>query len=354
MDIYVFDKSLTFVGIIDNYSSLIWDTHYYGYGDFEIYAGVNDISLDLIQPDFYLCRKQDVGETTLENIMVINTINITTDHDAGDYIAVTGRGLKSICDKRVVAEQIQLNGTLQQCIYSVLKDNFVSPTETLRTISNFTLDTKELDGLPTVTMQVTGRAIGEWIQSICMAYGYGWDIRIDGTDFVFYLYNGTDRSYLQDVNGYVIFSPNFDNLIASEYLLDKNSHKNSAVIAGEGEGLDRRTVIVGDASGIDRDEIYIDARDLSSDDGAISDADYNAAMQERASEEISKYLIQQTFSAELELRNYRLGTDFSLGDTVQIINEYGIEASAKMIEIVESEDESGRKIVPTFKGIGGG
>ena len=46
--------------------------------------------------------------------------------------------------------------------------------------------------------------------------------------------------------------------------------------------------------------------------------------------------------------NYVLNKDYFLGDIVQVINEYGISATPRIIEIIESEDENGTSVVPTF------
>lgn len=48
---------------------------------------------------------------------------------------------------------------------------------------------------------------------------------------------------------------------------------------------------------------------------------------------------------------FRYGEDFFNGDIVQIANEYGHETQARILEIVQSEDENGFSVYPTFKTI---
>lgn len=43
-----------------------------------------------------------------------------------------------------------------------------------------------------------------------------------------------------------------------------------------------------------------------------------------------------------------MNEDYFLGDVVQVINEYGISAAPRIVEIIESEDENGKSTVPTF------
>jgi hypothetical protein len=47
---------------------------------------------------------------------------------------------------------------------------------------------------------------------------------------------------------------------------------------------------------------------------------------------------------------YEYKTDYDLGDVVKIINEYGIEAEARVTEVMESEDnENGYTIEPKYE-----
>ena len=48
------------------------------------------------------------------------------------------------------------------------------------------------------------------------------------------------------------------------------------------------------------------------------------------------------------MKSHTYGVDYFLGDIVQIENEYGIQASAQITEIIETENESGYSIIPTF------
>ena len=54
MYIYVLDKTLKRIGLIDNYVSLIWTTRYYTYGDFELYLPVTTEFIELLQIGYYL------------------------------------------------------------------------------------------------------------------------------------------------------------------------------------------------------------------------------------------------------------------------------------------------------------
>ena len=45
---------------------------------------------------------------------------------------------------------------------------------------------------------------------------------------------------------------------------------------------------------------------------------------------------------------YVLGRDYFIGDVVEIINEYGIAMTPRVVEVIECQDEAGYTCIPTF------
>ena len=168
-------------------------------------------------------------------------------------------------------------------------------------------------------------------------------------------YAGADRSYDQFTNPYVIFSPKFENVINTNYLESKKTLKTVTLVAGEGEGADRRTTTVACASGagtgLNRRELYTDARDVSStvDNETLTDAEYNAQLSQRGLENLAENIATKSFEGKVETtRMYRYGEDFFLGDMIQIVNEYGIEGKARVTEFIRSQSKEGLDSYPTF------
>ena len=72
-------------------------------------------------------------------------------------------------------------------------------------------------------------------------------------------------------------------------------------------------------------------------------------MTQQAKEELEQCKSTIEFSGEvLDTGLYKFGEDYGLGDTVSIINEFGISGTAIVTEITEVEDETGYKLTPTF------
>lgn len=352
MDITILNKDLDAVSIVDTYESFIWTDRYYAYGDFELYEAMRDGLLEYIQQDYYLQSRDS------EHVMIIEKIQISSDTEDGNHVTVTGRSLESILDRRIVWGQKTLSGNLQNGIKTLLDENVISPSDSSRKISNFifkaSTDSK-ITGLK-LEAQYTGDNLYDVIQAICEEQGIGFKVTLnDEKQFVFELYAGTDRSYDQTENPYVIFSPKFENIINSNYIESKSSLKTITLVGGEGEGAARRYTTVGSGSGLERRELFTDARDISSDVGdgvTLTDAEYIAQLQQRGKEKLAENTSITSFEGETETTiMFRYGEDFFNGDIVQIANEYGHETKARILEIVNSADKDGYSVYPTFKTI---
>lgn len=352
MNIYVMEPTLERVGVIDSYRSLIWTQRYYEPGDFELWIDATPENIDLCRRGRMLYRDMDYEDGTIKSVMIIQAINLHTSLEEGNTILLQGKDLKSLLHQRIIWNQTVFSGTLEANIRKAVKDNIISPSLAARAISNFTL-APEMGGTETVKAQATGDNLGEWISEQLRVYEIGYDVVLTDGSFVFGLYRGVDRSYEQDVNPYVVFSPGYENLLATDYVIDATEHANVAMIAGEGEGTARKTATAGDASGLDRREIYVDANDLSTDtsSGTITASTYKAQLMTKGEEALAEHRISVAFTGEIQPDvNVVYGTDYFLGDKVEIANEFGVEASARIVEIIDSEDETGRTVVPTFAG----
>lgn len=344
MDVYVVNPSYQVVSLIDDYKSLIWTKRYSEFGDCELYVKASLEALNVLKKGWFLTRNDD------DMICRIMSIELDTDAEEGNYLIVKGYDCRGILAQRIIWEQTNFSGTVENYIRKLVTDSIISPSVEARKITNFKLGTAS-GFTDTIDEQATYDALDEKIIDLCQTYGYGSRVTLDDDgNFVFTLYQGIDRSYAQESNDYVVFSPDFDNIVSSKYLIDSSNVRNVALIAGEGEGVERKRVAYGNASGLDRYELYVDARDVSSktDEGAT--VKYNEALKARGIENLSRYGVITLFEGEVEPNySYKYKTDYQLGDIVQVVNEYGIEVGARITEVIESFDQDGYTVVPTFE-----
>lgn len=350
MEVWILDTDLNAVSILDTFESLIWTDRYREYGDFEIYAFPSTQLINDIQDNYYLYNPAS------EHMMIIEHHEITTDIEEGPRFIVTGRSLESILARRVVWNQTTISGSLQNGIKQLINENIISPTESARQIPNFIFEDSTDSKITELTheQQYTGDNIYDIITELCTTYDIGFKITLDieTKQFTFKMYKGDDRSYAQETNPYVIFSPNYENIINSDYTHSIEDYKNVSRIGGEGTGVDRVMTTYGEASGLTRREVFTDARDISSknDDGEeLSASEYENLLQQRGKEDLAEYPIKEGFEGEVEAsKMFVYGRDFFLGDCVQVQNEFGMSGTSLVSEIVFSQDTDGETIYPTF------
>lgn len=345
-DVYILDRDLNAIGLVDDYESLIWTPRYFEPGDFEIYMKATEKSLALLQLDYYVTRPDS------SMIGIIETIRIQSDPEAGDHIIVTGRDLGSILDRRIVWSLTNIEDTVENGVRRLLTENFISPTLASRKMENFVLGdaqgfTERMSG------QYGGDNILEVVVTLCKQNGLGFRVILnDEKNFEFQMYRGTDRSYNQTVNPYVVFSPEFENVISSNYNRDKSTLKNACNVWGEGEEFSLKTMGVGSVSGLDRREMFVEAMDITSElnDGSILTTDqYNNLLIERGHESLAKTPATVTFEGEVEsIRQFVFERDYFIGDIVTVKNSYGVTEHPRVIEVIQSHDENGLLTIPAF------
>ena len=350
MEVWILDTDFSSVSVLDTFESLIWTDRYREYGDFEIFAFPTSQLINDAKDDFYLYNPAS------EHAMIIEHHEVTTDIEEGPRFIVTGRSLESLLTRRIVWNQTTISGSLQNGIKKLITENFISPEVSERKITNFVFVDSTDPEITKLTheQQYTGDIVYDVIVDLCNTYDIGFKVtlNIDKKRFEFSLYKGKDRSYAQETNPYVVFSPNYENIINSDYTHSIKDYKNVTRIGGEGVGVDRKMTTYGNASVLVRREIFTDARDISSktDDGEVlSDQDYLNLLQQRGKENLAEYAVKEGFEGEVEAsKMFIYGRDFFLGDCVQVQNEFGMSGTSLVSEIVFSQDKDGESVFPTF------
>lgn len=357
-ELYVLDRDFNILGIVDSYVSVLWRPSYSDIGDFEIYMGATAEAVELLQRNRYVVRASDVsvdteGKVTYKKVMIIKNRIINTDVENGDFLTVTGRELKYILHQRLIWSLTTVRGTAENAIRKYITNNAINPTNKNRVIPGLVLS-EPLGLTDTISKQVTAQPLDETIVEVCNTYGYGWDICIHDNALLFSLYKGVDRSYEQTDRPYVVFSDDYNNLHDTEYQMSSENYANTALVGGEGEGADRKYVTVGDENtGLDRYEIFTDAKNTKSsgesEEETISDLEYLQLLKESGKETLSSLGVTEAFTGEVvNNMGFVYEKDFFLGDTVTVINKYGISKNVRVISAIESQDENGSSLIPQF------
>lgn len=394
MKLYILNKDFDFVGVIDEAESVLWLKKYNDVGECEIYAPFSENLYLMLQRGNYVYRFDD------DMLCEITALQITTDAEQGNYIVATGKDICSMLGGRIVRWAFVYSGTVAGFIQKLLTDNVINPAQAQRAIPNFVVDISNFADLPaTIEASVNAEDLLLLIIATCKSANYGFRVSLDveAKQLVFRLYAGKNKATTQSET-YVEFSPEFANILATDYKEDGSNYKNVAYVGykpeADGDTTELLSVFVGatEPQGEDRKEIYVDgtgtSRDItleelrqifpsvaksgtayyitvdgeqvtvatsegSGEDEKITVTDYTYLL-------IIKRLGYETLASQTETREfsgtvdtvdtYEYKTDYDLGDVVLVKNEYGISAEAQITEIMESEDtENGYQCEPKFE-----
>lgn len=349
----VLDSSLRADGIIDLFDSFIWTERFNDVGEFELYLPINAKVISYMLPDTFIQLQQS------NRTMIVESLFLNTDIEAGNQYVVKGRTLESILDRRIVRTQTIVNGSLQTAVQTLLNQNAISPTDTSRRITKliFEVSTDPLITALTIDDQFHGETLLEAISYICKSAKIGFKITINTSgSFVFKLYDGVDRSYGTLGDSIILFSPKMDNLTSSQYFFSRENHKTTVLVGGEGDGSSRKTLDVSRTTGaltdLNRREGFTDASSISSiySGGTLSLSQYNLLLTHRGKQDLAVRSDFEAFDGQVDpALNYIYDTDYGLGDIVQLENEYGLSGVMQVKEYIFSEDITGEKVFPTFE-----
>lgn len=347
MNLYILDQNYKLISYLDTYSSLEWVTRFYDMSDFVLVANATAENIEKLKRGNILTRADDTKKAcVIENVEIYLSATNST-------ITARGRGIESFLERRIVWTQTiaETGETAENFIRRLIMENAINPANKERVIPHLKLGDKN-GFTDKIEKQLTGDKLLTAISAICKVYGYGYKVTLDEGQLIFNLYKGIDRSYKQNVNPFVVFSDGFDNLAETTYSNDESTYCNTALIGGEGEGKDRKWTSIENTSEkeLKRYELYVDAKDISSNSGEINETDYTNLLLERGKEKLAEAAITEKFDGVIDSYNtYIYGKDYKLGDIVQVENIHGLKASPRIVEIIESFNENGYKIVPTFE-----
>lgn len=347
MDINVLNKNFEKIAVVDSFTSLIWCKRYFDIGALDLEIEATTETLSIFKRGYYITRDDD------DTIFRIEALELDTTNDEGNSLIIGAFDCKKILNQRIIWEQVHWGGggTAEDFIRFLITKNVIAPSTSGRRITNFQLQSGK-NFKETIERQVTYDLLGDTIIEICKAYGYGWKILFFNNAFHFDLYKGVDRSLDQNKNPKVIFSPEFENIVSSKYNEDTSDYRNVALVAGEGEGVERKKRTVGTATGLDRYELFVDASGISRNEGTeeeIDLPDYYEALINEGKEKLSEHIVTTSFEGEVNSDSYQYKTDYDLGDIVTVKNEYGITVNARITEIVETWDNEGYTCEPKFE-----
>lgn len=323
----VFDKNFTRVYQISTYAYCQYIKELNSSGSFELRIALDDVALLIKNEGYFILFEEDT-------LGVITYRNPQTDSSTGkDELTIKGFLAQTLLSRRCIPLTSTFSGTRTQIVRQLVQENFISPSDDTRKmpivlssdpVYNPSSDTES------ISYQTTGGIVSTEIESLLDVKEMGHDlvpiltdIAIQGLEFR--VIKGEDRTEDNNSgNDAVVFSRDLKNILESSYVYNLNNYKNVAYVAGEGNGTSRTLATVGDtaAEGFDRYELYVDARDLQSDNGetSLTPQEYQEVLETRGNSKLGENLAEESYNASIdsEITQFNYREDYNLGDVVTI------------------------------------
>lgn len=326
MDLLIFNRGLDYLGIIDTFSSLRWVRRYNKSGEFELHCPLAQHSLELLKRENIIYKKED------NEAGYIETRQLGLNSNGEETLQIRGKFLTNYLDRRIIWDMENLNTTNEKAMRYLVDKNCIN-TRTERRIPFLDLD-REKYLIGDIQKQVSYKNLLEELENISNTsdLGYRVNFQYKSKKLLFEVYKGLDRTAEQKINVPAIFSKEYENILEQSYFDSINNYKNTCLIAGAGEGKDRKLTSIEEGKVLDRYELYVDARDIANtkqvekldnegnkttEEVPIPDSDYYPMLIQRGNEKLAECQQIQTFDSKINIRsNLRYKEDFNLGDLV--------------------------------------
>lgn len=337
MEIRIYSRDLRFQGVSENQTSVIWTRRYFEAGDFEIHAPITDNNVKLYQIGNIVWIQGAVEAGIIEDLKYEETRLLNS-------ITVKGRFLESYMDRRVIHPTVNFSGLTEVGMRTLLQN--ITPSFPY-------VELGELQGYEeSVRFQCSWKNLLTYETKLAKASNLGFRFRPNFTERKIYfdVYKGFDRTRSQHERSYTEFSDEFDNINEATYCINDQLSKTVAYVLGEGEGANRTMVIVGDdtGTGYDRRELYVDAKDISSEE--LTPAQYQAALIQRGLEKLNENVLSNSLECvTIPLGNFVYKKNYDLGDIVTTKKtNWGVGQNLRITEIQEIYEHGAMQVVPTL------
>lgn len=359
MDLYILDGLLRRETVVDRYKSLIWTERFNSAGDFQLVVQSTLENRQRYKKGLWLALSESY------RCMKIETVKDATDEDGADLLEITGPSIEFLTDDRVafnVKDDLTTNpkwvitDTPGNVARKVFHDICVTGILDVHDQIPFVVEGLSLlpaDTIPepgdVVTVEIEPDSVYSVVKGICEPYDLGFRLlrNFDTTQLAWDIYSGVDRTSQQTTYPAVIFSPDLENLGNTTELSSIAGVKNIAyVYSNLGFEVVVGTDVDPNVAGFERQILVLKMDDI--DEGTPA-ATVTALMQQKGREELAAVRAFQGFDGEVsQSSQYKYGTDYNLGDLVELHGKDGIATNMRVTEQIFVSDDEGERSYPTL------
>lgn len=326
--------------VIDTFKSLVVNRRFFTSNDFEL-------KLELSMNNLTNLKKGNAVRIA-ETFYYINHSSVE-DLQTG-VLVVKGVSFFGLLNQRIIWENYNKKARPEWIARDLLSRHVVSPTDTNRKINQVSINADTTLTTTSIPYQNSYGMVREAIESLAETHDFGFK-----EEYIDPFVPHSKITFVkgEDLSQSVEFTTDAENVLNESYESSDYDERNVALVAGEGEGAARTIVTVGSETGLDRKELYVDARDIQSeneDETVMTVAQYKLALTERAKEKLSEQQPILILDGDINMQNqlYQYKVDYDLGDTVRRSSPtFHLSYNAQITEIQEIY-ENGIQIIPTF------
>lgn len=347
--IEVFSPEIVPVGWLDRFDSLQWAEKPASAGWFELWCPLDLENSTILVPGNILWQ----GDTSAAYIESIKK----EMSERGLQLQIRGKMINNYAAMRIIWGLFTQTGPVSTILVNAVNQSMINPTNINRKIPFLKLGTQPVLG-PSIAFQNTGGNLHDVLQATTETYDLGWEIQFNpfAKELNFVVTQGVDHT-VQNTEGNipVVFDSDMEDILSSSYFYNKDNLRNVALVAGQGEGVDRKTATVNNSVGLNRRELYVDARDISDQDQDRNPIPPEVVLEmlaQRGKNKLEECQIVETFDANIRVYGeiqYQYGVDYSKGDWVTVQDKaLDIQINAKVTEVQKIYNDKGYSLNITF------
>lgn len=355
------------VTILDDTMCIVDILRKYEYSQYEYKAreiGTFTINAMLDKENLYLMDKTKNYYVLFDNDVfgVIESVKRESDSETSKVFMIKGSLALKLLEYRVIKGQVTFKGKSYKYIEELVKQNLIMSDDENRNIAlavEFENEERLKQVCSTIDKQVTGGSLWDEISEVAEADKLRIALRpnvvvintehpqnIDGWTLIIGAGEDRTRHRANKAVSSVVFSQSLSNIANTDYTVDRSKLRNTVYIAGEGEGADRKwynidvnsDVTFGERKGWNRKELWVDARDVQSeqDSKKLTDAEYEELMKQRADEKAKDNDLSEEYTATVTdiTKQYTYKKDYNIGDFVTVADEeLGMEIDAQITNV---------------------
>lgn len=398
MEIYVYDRGINLLGMVETFTSLQWQRWFYKPGEFELICNIPQIDADAATLLSLLQKGHIVWPKGKDEAGYIYYVHPTMDGNGAETLDVKGKLLTGYLGQRIVWDNLYLTGTAETIMRTLVDKNAIAPANAARVVPLLSFGT--LHNLTPVGVYKAPKDkhdnLADALETLAVAADVGQRTLFDprGKTLKYEIWQGLDRTVGQSANPRAIFCKEYENVLTQEYTDSSDDVRNAAMVDGtytyllityepvigsdgnpemNSDGTPKVKIkkeekekpvstVVGDSSGLDRYEEYLSSSASSKTDSGQKDADGNeiydymgesefiALLQGDAKKDLAQHVEVQTFDGAISLYgNLKYHQGWDLGDVVTFVSKrWGLQLDTRITGVKEIYESSGLSLEVTF------